>query len=94
MSAYTGGSSAGRFFADWPAILTDPNDDYWLDGASWLLPFQTEVVKKFGVCFVRPVATIRKGAVCRQNLWSTDDLVFQNLWSTDDLVFEHGSHEH
>jgi lambda family phage portal protein len=34
MSAYTGGSSAGRFFADWPAILTDPNDDYWLDGAA------------------------------------------------------------
>ena len=34
MSAYTGGSSAGRFFADWPAILTDPNDDYWIDGAA------------------------------------------------------------
>ena len=31
---YAGGSAAGRFFADWPAILTDPNDDYWLDGAA------------------------------------------------------------
>lgn len=31
---YAGGSSAGRFFADWPAILTDPNDDYWQDGAT------------------------------------------------------------
>lgn len=32
--AYTGGNSAGRFFADWPAVLTDPNDDYWQDGAA------------------------------------------------------------
>ena len=34
MSAYAGGNSAGRFFADWPADLTDPNDDYWMDGAA------------------------------------------------------------
>jgi capsid protein len=34
MSSYAGGSGAGRFFADWPAITTDPNDDYWSDGAA------------------------------------------------------------
>lgn len=32
MSSYTGGQS-NRFFADWITDLTDPNDDYWLDGA-------------------------------------------------------------
>lgn len=33
MSAYNGGAS-NRFFADWPPEMTDPNDDYWQDGAT------------------------------------------------------------
>jgi lambda family phage portal protein len=32
MSSYTGGQS-NRFFSDWVTDLTDPNDDYWLDGS-------------------------------------------------------------
>jgi lambda family phage portal protein len=33
MSSYTGGAN-NRFFADWVTDITDPNDDYWLDGAT------------------------------------------------------------
>lgn len=28
------GAASNRFFADWPADMTDPNDDYWQDGAT------------------------------------------------------------